>query len=47
MNEQLKELMEEKEKKKSDLSFLRSNEARIRREVYNELLDWMKEKWMS
>ena len=42
MDEQIKELVEEIEKRKSDLTFLRSSEARVRREVYGELLDWIK-----
>ena len=45
MDEQVKELVEEIEKKKSDLIFLNPKDARIRREVYGELLDWIKEKW--
>ena len=45
MDEQIKELVEEIERRKSDLRFLRSNESRIRKEVYNELLEWVKEKW--
>lgn len=45
MNEQIKELVKEIERRKSDLRFLRSNEARIRKEVYNELLGWIEEKW--
>ena len=47
MDEQIKELIEEIERRKSDLTFLRSSEARIRREVYGELLDWIKERWNS
>ena len=47
MDEQIKELVEEIERRKSDLTFLRSSEARIRREVYGELLEWIKEKWTS
>jgi hypothetical protein len=45
MDEQIKELVEEIERRKSDLTFLRSSEARVRKEVYNELLEWVKEKW--
>lgn len=45
MNEQIKEVVEEIERRKSDLVFLRSTEARIRKEVYGELLNWIKEKW--
>jgi hypothetical protein len=45
MDEQIKELVEEIERRKSDLTFLRSSEARIRREVYGELLDWINGKW--
>ena len=47
MDEQIKELVEEIERRKSDLTFLRSSESRIRREVYSELLEWIKEKWTS
>jgi hypothetical protein len=47
MDEQIKELVEEIERRKSDLTFLRSSEARIRREVYGELLEWIQEKWTS
>ena len=47
MDEQIKELVEEIERRKSDLTFLRSSEARIRREVYGELLEWIKGKWTS
>ena len=47
MDEQIKQVVEEIERRKSDLTFLRSSEARIRREVYGELLDWIKEKWTS
>ena len=47
MEEIVKELVEEIERRKSDLTFLRSSEARIRREVYGELLEWIKEKWTS
>lgn len=47
MDEQIKELVEEIERRKSDLTFLRSSEARIRRGVYGELLDWIKERWNS
>lgn len=47
MNEIVKELVEELEKKKDDLIFLNSKDARVRREVYSELLDWIKEKWTS
>jgi hypothetical protein len=47
MDKQIKELVEEIERRKSDFTFLRSSEARIRREVYGELLDWIKEKWTS
>ena len=47
MDEQIKELVEEIERRKSDLTFLRSSEARIRREVYGELLEWIKEKGTS
>jgi len=43
MNEQIKELVEEIERRKSDLVFLSSRDARVRREVYGELLDWIKE----
>lgn len=45
MNEQIKELVEEIERRKSYLMFFGSNEERIRKEVYNELLGWIKEKW--
>ena len=45
MNEIVKELVEELERKKGDLIFLNSKDARIRREVYNELIEWAKEKW--
>ena len=45
MDEQIKKLVEEIERRKSDLTFLRSSEARIRREVYGELLDWINERW--
>ena len=44
MDDQIKELIEEIERRKSDLVFLRSTEARIRKEVYSELLEWIKEK---
>ena len=47
MDDQIKELVEEIERRKSDLTFLRSSEARVRREVYGELLEWIKEKWKS
>ena len=47
MDDQIKELVEEIERRKLDLVFLRSTEARIRKEVYSELLDWIKEKWTS
>ena len=47
MDKQIKELVEEIERRKSDLTFLRSSEARVRREVYGELLNWIKEKWTS
>ena len=47
MDDQIKQVVEEIERRKSDLTFLRSSEARIRREVYGELLDWIKEKWTS
>jgi len=42
MDEQIKELVEEIERRKSYLWFFGSNEERIRRKVYNELLDWIK-----
>ena len=47
MDNQIKELVEEIERRKSDLVFLRSTEARIRKEIYGELLEWIKERWTS
>ena len=45
MNEQIKELVEEIERRKSELVFSRSSESRIRKEVYDEFLRWIKDKW--
>ena len=46
MNEIVKKLVDELERKKNDLIFLNSRDARVRREVYNELIEWAKEKWI-